>query len=85
MTIAGDEALEAQIGARTVSRIYEICGEAKTMFGEDHRTETFALPEPAAAGPAALREGWDAEPGGGWDDEQPAYGEPRPPRWRNAS
>jgi len=83
VTLEGDRALREQIGDRTVSRLYEMCGDPKTMFGEDHRTETFALPEPAA-GRAALRDGWDAEPGGGWDDE-PAYGEPRPPRWRNAS
>jgi DNA replication protein DnaC len=66
VTIAGDEALEAQIGARTVSRIYEICGEAKTMFGEDKRK---AIPyEPGGGGT-----------GGGleWEDETPAYGEPR--------
>jgi DNA replication protein DnaC len=84
VTLQGDRALREQIGDRTVSRLYEMCGDPKTMFGEDHRTETFALPEPAATGPAALREGWDAEPGGGWDEE-PAYGEPRPPRSRNAS
>ncbi len=89
VTLAGDRALRDQIGDRTVSRLYEMCGDPKTMFGEDHRTETFALPEPAAeraagrgVGPAALREGW--EDGGGWDEE-PAYGEPRPQRRRDAS
>ena len=47
VTIEGDEALREQIGDRTVSRIYEICGDPKPMFGEDHRLEaTATLPEP---------------------------------------
>jgi DNA replication protein DnaC len=29
--------LEEQIGARTVSRLVEICGDPLPMFGEDHR------------------------------------------------
>jgi DNA replication protein DnaC len=62
VTQEGDEALREQIGERTVSRIYEICGDAKPMFGEDRRLEaSFTRPEPALA----------------WDDEPPAYGEPR--------
>jgi DNA replication protein DnaC len=59
----GDGALVEQIGQRTVSRLYEVCGEPKPMFGEDARREIRYEP--------ALRE-WDAEP---------AYGEPRPPRY----
>ena len=62
VTQEGDEALKEQIGERTVSRIYEICGDAKPMFGEDRRLEAgFERPEPAVA----------------WDDGPPAYGEPR--------
>jgi len=62
VTQDGDEALKDQIGERTVSRVYEICGDAKPMFGEDHRLETgFPLPEPAPR----------------WDESGPAYGEPR--------
>jgi DNA replication protein DnaC len=62
VTKDGDEALKEQIGERTVSRVYEICGDAKPMFGEDHRLETsFPLPEPAPQ----------------WDESAPAYGEPR--------
>ena len=62
VTPNGDEALREQIGDRTVSRIYEICGDAKPMFGEDRRLEaSFRLPQHAA----------------GWDREPPAYGEPR--------
>jgi DNA replication protein DnaC len=33
------DALEAQIGSRTVSRLYEMCGEPLPMFGEDQRRE----------------------------------------------
>ena len=33
VTKEGDEALRRQIGDRTVSRLYEICGETKPMFG----------------------------------------------------
>ena len=62
VTQEGDDALKEQIGERTVSRIYEICGDAKPMFGEDQRLEaSFTPPEPAPA----------------WDDKPPAYGEPR--------
>ena len=45
VTRDGDEALREQIGERTVSRIYEMCGDAKPMFGEDRRLEAgFAQP-----------------------------------------
>jgi DNA replication protein DnaC len=60
VTEDGDAALCEQIGERTVSRIYEMCGDPKPMFGEDQRA-SLRLPEPALA----------------WDDEPPAYGEPR--------
>lgn len=62
VTIAGDEALRDQVGERTVSRVYEICGEPKTMFGEDQRRVIRYEPSPGLPG--------------AWDDE-PAYGEPR--------
>jgi DNA replication protein DnaC len=66
VTKEGDEALRDQIGDRTVSRLYEICGDTKPMFGLDQRLETmYTLPEPA----------------GEWDPE-PAYGEARPRRSR---
>jgi DNA replication protein DnaC len=62
VTRDGDDALREQIGERTVSRIYEICGDAKPMFGPDRRLDAgFLRPEPALA----------------WDDEPPSYGEPR--------
>jgi DNA replication protein DnaC len=64
VTETGDAALREQIEDRTVSRLYEICGDPKPMFGEDRRLQTtYTLPQPAAE--------WDAEP---------AYGEPRPRR-----
>ena len=62
VTIDGDDALRDQIGDRTVSRINEICGDPKPMFGDDQRLEaTATLPEPEEE----------------WGDEPPAYGEPR--------
>ncbi len=64
VTLDGDDALRDQIGDRTVSRINEICGDPKPMFGEDHRLEA------SAVAPARAPE-WDAEP---------AYGEQRPRR-----
>ncbi|MGH2945846.1 MAG: ATP-binding protein [Solirubrobacteraceae bacterium] len=33
------DALQEQIGARTVSRLYEMCGEPLPMFGDDQRRE----------------------------------------------
>jgi DNA replication protein DnaC len=33
------DALQAQIGARTVSRLYEMCGEPLPLFGDDQRRE----------------------------------------------
>jgi DNA replication protein DnaC len=69
-----DDALREQIGDRTVSRLYEVCGEPKAMFGLDQRREFHYEPSPAATG------------GLTWDDgAEPAYGEPRPPRRRLAS
>ncbi len=44
------DALTEQIGARTVSRLYEICGEPLPMWGVDHRLDgDFVLPAPPAA------------------------------------
>jgi DNA replication protein DnaC len=77
-----DDALREQIGDRTVSRLYEICSDPKAMFGLDQRREFHYEPRPAAAplGPP------DPAPGGlVWGEEEPAYGEPRPPRRHLAS
>lgn len=55
------QALEAQIGARTVSRLYEMCGQPLPMFGEDRRQEQhFRMPEPPAADEDAMWEGASA-------------------------
>jgi DNA replication protein DnaC len=54
------DALTQQIGARTVSRIYEICGEPLPMWGEDERRgRAFAMPVPAAEDEDAA---WEAAP-----------------------
>jgi DNA replication protein DnaC len=48
------DALIAQIGARTVSRLYEMCGQPLPMFGDDQRRDReFVLPAgaPPAGGP----------------------------------
>ena len=71
-------ALEAQIGERTVSRLFEICGEVHRMQGADHRLEV-EPPEPT--GPEL--EPPEAEFEATW--EEPAYGEARPRRPRLAS
>jgi DNA replication protein DnaC len=58
VTPEGDEPLCEQIGDRTVSRIYEMCGDPKPMFGEDQRA-SLKRPEPALAwddGPPAYGE-----------------------------
>jgi DNA replication protein DnaC len=75
--------LERQIGQRTVSRIHEMCGEPKPMFGDDMRKQQLgvvAMPEvaetQAARGPGRWREDdsyWER----GDDDAPAAYGRPR--------
>ena len=83
-----DAALREQIGERTVSRLYEMCGDPLPMFGHDRRLEAeFGLPEPeeprarrwehAAGGTAADPDPWE---GAGWDDDAGGatrYGQPR--------
>jgi DNA replication protein DnaC len=79
---AGPPTIEEQIGERTVSRIYQICGEPLGLFGPDHRKATeidyddveinyAAISPPRAAGGPPSSGDWEAEP---------AYGEPRPRR-----
>jgi DNA replication protein DnaC len=58
-----EDELRDQIGARTVSRLVEMCGDPLLLCGNDHRTE-FEPPEPRAA-PS------------GWAEPAP-YGEPSP-------
>jgi DNA replication protein DnaC len=50
-----EDALTAQIGERTVSRIHEMCGMPLGLFGDDHRRSEegagiIAMPAPAATG-----------------------------------
>ena len=73
-------ALREQIGDRTVSRLYEMCGDPMPMFGADQRREfTTSCPAatPAGARPAPARLATTTR--------SRAYGEPRPPRRRHAS
>jgi DNA replication protein DnaC len=65
--------LVEQIGERTVSRIWEICGEPLPMHGHDRRLEQqFNLPEPVAA-----RHTPDPFDDSRWEDDGPRYGTPR--------
>jgi DNA replication protein DnaC len=79
-TAAADEhpaaALRRQIGERTVSRIYEICGEPLPLFGPDHRMEA-EWHLPADGEPAAEPRGWDPFDDSTWEDDAPRYGRPR--------
>jgi DNA replication protein DnaC len=73
ITLENDDALREQIGDRTVSRLYEMCGEPMHMHLGDQRRVTYELPDIPEREPARAA----------WDDEPPAYGEPRPrpARW----
>ncbi len=65
----------AQIGDRTVSRIWEICGEPLPLCGSDRRMEAeIHMPEPVAAPPP---DPWDDA---AWEEDEPRYGRPRAPR-----
>jgi DNA replication protein DnaC len=66
--------LRRQIGERTVSRIWEICGDPLPLFGDDNRM--FAadrLPQAEAPAPA-----WDPFDDSTWEDDPAPYGRPRP-------
>ena len=72
-----DAELRAQIGDRTVSRLYEICGDPLPMFGSDRRLESqFELPKPAPA-PVAAAHTPDPFDDSRWEDEGRRYGQPR--------
>ena len=69
-----DAELRKQIGDRTVSRLYEMCGDPLPMFGDDRRLDAqYELPAPVAA----VRSG-DPFDDSRWEDEAPRYGRPRP-------
>jgi DNA replication protein DnaC len=69
-----DAELRAQIGDRTVSRLYEMCGDPLPMFGADRRLESqFDLPTPVAAAHRTPDPFDDTR----WEDDGPRYGQPR--------
>jgi DNA replication protein DnaC len=69
-----DAELRKQIGDRTVSRLYEMCGDPLPMFGDDRRLESqFTLPEPVPV--SSTPDPFDDT---FWEEERPRYG--RPPR-----
>jgi DNA replication protein DnaC len=68
------DALVAQIGERTVSRLYEMCGEPLPMFGDDQRREQDFRSYTASRGEATTLDDdafWEGA------DEAPRYGAPR--------
>ena len=69
-----DAQLRAQIGERTVSRLYEMCGEPLPMFGPDQRPDKqYDVPTPAAVA-ARTPDPFDDTR---WEDEGPRYGQPQ--------
>jgi DNA replication protein DnaC len=80
-----DERLRNQIGDRTVSRLFEMCGTPLPMFGDDKRLEAeFALPErkaPETGGEPTGSGRWLSDADRAWEDADPdersAYGRPR--------
>jgi DNA replication protein DnaC len=82
MAPEGDEhpaaPLQRQIGERTVSRIYEMCGDPLPLFGADHRMEAdWRLPASSESGPEAEPPRWDPFDDSTWQEEEPRYGRPR--------
>src|SRR3954452_22950138 len=71
--------LRGQIGERTVSRIYEMCGEPLPLFGTDHRMEA-EWQLPAAAEEPAGAPRWDPFDDATWEEEEPRYGRRPAPR-----
>jgi DNA replication protein DnaC len=66
-------ALVRQIGERTVSRIWEICGDPLPLFGADNRIKDIHREETPLS-PA----GWDPFDDSTWEDDPAPYGRPRP-------
>jgi DNA replication protein DnaC len=65
-----DRKLTDQIGARTVSRLYEMCGDPLPMYGHDRRREMqFNAPEPVPAS-STPNPFYD----GDLDEDRPRYG-----------
>jgi DNA replication protein DnaC len=76
-----DAQLRVQIGDRTVSRIYEMCGNPLPMMGDDKRKpDDFVLPDAAPAparGPGRWRDDDAFWEHGGSTSTAPAYGRQR--------
>jgi DNA replication protein DnaC len=79
------DALQTQIGARTVSRLYEMCGEPLPLFGDDQRREhdyrAYAGSRRAdATGGPGDESGWQqGDDDAFWEgaEDAPRYGTPR--------
>ncbi len=68
-----DQELREQIGDRTVSRLYEMCGDPFPMFGSDRRLEKqFNLPEPVPTSTTP-----DPFDDSQWDERPSGYGRSR--------
>jgi DNA replication protein DnaC len=65
-----DAELRAQIGDRTVSRLYEMCGDPLPMFGADHRPDS-TIRYPKAVAVATTPDPFDDAY---WDDDRSRYG-----------
>lgn len=66
----GDAELREQIGDRSVSRLYEMCGDPLPMFGDDRRLEKqFNLPEPTPVSSTP-----DPFDDAQWEEDRPRYG-----------
>jgi DNA replication protein DnaC len=66
--------LVRQIGERTVSRIWEICGDPLPLFGHDNRIKDLQRDEPPTADAS-----WDPFDDSTWGEDDPSpYGRPRP-------
>jgi DNA replication protein DnaC len=65
-----DQELREQIGERTVSRLYEMCGDPYPMYGDDQRLlKQFNLPEPVPVSTTP-----DPFDDTSWEDDRPRYG-----------
>ncbi len=66
-----------QIGERTVSRIWEICGEPKPLFGEDNRMNADERVRVSGAADRPVSRVPDPFDDSRWEDDAPRYGRPR--------
>jgi DNA replication protein DnaC len=69
--------LVRQIGERTVSRIWEICGEPKPLFGEDNRMNADERVRGSGVADRPVSRVPDPFDDSRWEDDAPRYGRPR--------